>query len=362
MEVVDSAAADIVDGSSRRLGRIVGLIIAVGLHEGFRKKIWIMLLYDAIRRRTEIAWALVRHEETASSPWRKSRAAMRRGFGPGSRRRDAAVLAQIRASLDNEEPGPNPQAATARLLPRAARSAAGAETHLANRAALCGGIIALASVIDGERGYTQGHLRRVGMYSMELGRRIGVDATQLATLQMGGVLHDIGKAWIPRAILHKRSALTEQERATMQRHSVIGYELLKPLPGFRAVLPIVRWHHERLDGTGYPDGLAGLEIPLLTRIVSVADVFDALSTDRPYRKALTLEECKTIMTEEAHAGKLDGQLVAVLIKALPELSGIRGSGAHSALVARLMAEPPMSWERTSQRRHLHECPGNLVLN
>jgi putative two-component system response regulator len=266
-----------------------------------------MLLYDAIRKRTEIAWTLVRHEE-------------------------------------------------------AARSAEGAEAHLANRAALCGGIIALASIIDGERGYTQGHLRRVGMYSMELGRRIGVDATQLVTLQMGGVLHDIGKAWMPRAILQKRSALTEQERATMQRHSVIGYELLKPLPGFRAVLPIVRWHHERLNGTGYPDGLAGPEVPLLTRIVSVADVFDALSTDRPYRKALTLEECKSIMTEEAHAGKLDGQLVAVLINALPELSAIRGSGSHSALVAGLMAESRMSWERTSQRRYLHECPGNLVLN
>lgn len=266
-----------------------------------------MLQYDAIRRRTEIAWALVGRYETAAS-------------------------------------------------------AAGAEAHLANRAALCGGIKALASNIDGKRGYTQDHMRRVGLYSTELGRRIGVDATELATLQMGGVLHDIGKAWIPHAILHKRSALTEQERAIMQRHSVIGYELLKPLPGFRAVLPIVRWHHERLNGTGYPDGLAGLEVPLLTRIVSVADVFDALSTDRPYRKALTLEECKTIMTEEADAGTLDGSLVAVLIKALPELSGIRGPDAHSALAATLMAESRMCSGTPSQRLYLHECPGNLVLN
>jgi len=284
----------------------VGLF-AVGLHERFRKKVWIMLLYDAIRRRTEIAGALVRRKQTAAAT-------------------------------------------------------AGAEAHLADRAGRCSGIMALANMIDGQRGYLQGHMRRVGMYSMELGRRIGVDANALATLQMGGVLHDIGKAWIPHAILHKRSALTEQERAIVQRHSVIGYELLKPLPGFRAVLPIVRWHHERLDGTGYPDGLAGLEVPLLTRIVSVADVFDALSTDRPYRKALTLEECKSIMTEEADAGKLDGQLVATLIKALPEFSGIRGSESHSALAATLMAESRMCSQTPAQRLYLHERPGNLVLN
>ncbi len=179
-------------------------------------------------------------------------------------------------------------------------------------------ILSLAKAIEGKDGYTCGHVERVGTYGTEIGRRVGLDAEGLATLRTGGIVHDIGKVMIPDQILNKRGSLTDEERDVIRRHPIIGYDILKPLRTFRAVLPIVRWHHQRPNGRGYPDGLAGPEIPLAARIISVADVFDALSTDRPYRKAFSRDKCRELMLDEAAQGNLDPDLVQVLLKALTE--------------------------------------------
>jgi putative two-component system response regulator len=175
-------------------------------------------------------------------------------------------------------------------------------------------IAALAGAIEGKDHYTCGHVERVGDYSIAIGKRIGVDAEALAALRTGGVVHDIGKIGIPDQILNKPGKLTDEEMAIMKRHPVIGYDILRPLRTFRNVLPIVRWHHERPNGSGYPDGLAADDLPLLPRIAAVADCFDALSTDRPYRKAFSMPQCEQMLLESAQRGDLDSKVVDALFQ------------------------------------------------
>lgn len=179
-------------------------------------------------------------------------------------------------------------------------------------------ITALANAIEGRDTYTCGHVERVATYSMEIGKRVGVDAEGVSTLRRGGVVHDIGKVGIPDHILNKPGKLTEQEMEVVRRHPVIGHDILRPLRTFGDVLPIVRWHHEQPNGNGYPDGLKGDQLPLLPRIVAVADCFDAITTDRPYRPALPPSECKDILACSAENGDLDAQLVATLLTILEE--------------------------------------------
>ncbi|MCU0625137.1 MAG: HD domain-containing protein [Gemmatimonadaceae bacterium] len=162
-----------------------------------------------------------------------------------------------------------------------------------------GAIRAFANAIDANSPWTAGHSERVTATAVLLGRRLGCSAGELAMLQRGGLLHDIGKIGIPAAILNKPGPLTPEERAIIERHPVIGEQILAPLPVFTSVLPIVRSHHERFDGTGYPDRLRGEEIPWLARIMAVADVHDALSSHRPYRAGLPLERVLGIMTIDA---------------------------------------------------------------
>jgi len=147
-------------------------------------------------------------------------------------------------------------------------------------------------------------------------------------LKTGGVVHDIGKVMVPDQILNKPGKLSDEEMKIMQRHPVIGYEILQPLRSFREVLPIVRWHHERPNGTGYPDGLKGDDLPLLPRIAAVADVFDALSTDRPYRAAFSMEKCTAMLKEEARRENLDPALVEVMLQILD--AGLPGHIASAA--------------------------------
>lgn len=179
-------------------------------------------------------------------------------------------------------------------------------------------IHALAGAVEGKDHYTCGHVERVGDYAVQMGRRMGLDEARIQALRIGGVVHDIGKIGIPDQILNKPGKLTEEEMAIMRRHPVIGYEILKPLRTFRHVLPIVRWHHEKPNGTGYPDGLVGDDVPLTARIIAVADVFDALSTDRPYRKAYPVDKCLQILHEDAAIGNLDPAVVEVLHQILTE--------------------------------------------
>jgi len=190
-------------------------------------------------------------------------------------------------------------------------------------------IMSLANAVEGKDEYTLGHVDRVSAYAVEMGRRLGCDAADLAALKLGGVVHDLGKVSVPDHILKKPGKLTEEEFVIIRRHPIIGYEILKPMRTFRAVLPIVRWHHERPNGTGYPDRLKDDQLPLLPRIISVADVFDALSTDRPYRKALPLEQCAEILKKEGAQGILDEIVVRTMLDILatqnPFLAGIRAA-------------------------------------
>jgi putative two-component system response regulator len=179
-------------------------------------------------------------------------------------------------------------------------------------------ITALAAAIEGKDQYTCGHVERVGAYAVEIGRRVGVDNATLEALKVGGVVHDIGKVAIPDHILNKPGRLTEAEMAVMRRHPVIGHDILKPLRTFRQVLPIVRWHHERPNGRGYPDGLSGDEIPLPARIASVADCFDALITDRPYRSAFPIATCREVLQRNADNGDLDANLVQTMLEMLDD--------------------------------------------
>jgi putative two-component system response regulator len=153
-------------------------------------------------------------------------------------------------------------------------------------------IISLALTIEARDPYTEGHCERLADYAVAFGDRLGLLEDDLEALYRGGFLHDVGKVGIADAVLHKTSSLTEAEFEQMKRHTVIGDRLCGQMRSLQRVRPIVRHHHERLDGTGYPDGLKGDAIPLLAQIMGIVDVYDALITDRPYgRKYSTDEAC-----------------------------------------------------------------------
>ena len=170
-------------------------------------------------------------------------------------------------------------------------------------------LFTLALSVESRDPYTEGHCERLSRYSAELGEFLGLDAHDIVALQRGGMLHDLGKIVIPDAILKKGARLTPDEWKIIRQHPVTGEMICKPLRTLRRVLPIIRHHHEHWNGTGYPDGLRGENIPLLARIVQVVDVYDALCTARPYKPALSKEEAERTMKEEARAGLWDASLV-----------------------------------------------------
>jgi putative two-component system response regulator len=170
-------------------------------------------------------------------------------------------------------------------------------------------LFSLALSIEAKDPYTEGHCDRLSKYSVALGEKLGLSEELRVALRRGGLVHDIGKLAVPEHILLKPGALTPQEREIMEQHTVIGERICTPLRSFRHVLPIIRHHHEKQDGSGYPDGLKGEQIPLTARILQVTDIFDALTTDRPYRKALPKEKAFAIMREEVKRGWWDRSLV-----------------------------------------------------
>src|SRR5439155_14977731 len=143
--------------------------------------------------------------------------------------------------------------------------------------------------IESSDGYTFGHCERVARHAVAVARALGLDEQAETTVLLGAYLHDVGKVRIPHEILHKPGSLTAEERAVVQMHPVWGIELLANVDFPWDLKPIIRWHHERYDDTGYPDRLRGEEIPIAAQIVGIVDVFDALSTARPYRSALSRE-------------------------------------------------------------------------
>lgn len=158
-------------------------------------------------------------------------------------------------------------------------------------------IRALARTIDAKSRWTAGHSERVTRLALALGGELGVGAEELDLIKRGGLLHDIGKIGVPGAILDKPTRLSEEEFEVVRQHPVIGARILEPIEGLASVIGIVKHHHERIDGTGYPDGLSGEEIPYLARLLSVADVWDSLRSDRPYRAELSRELTAQIIRE-----------------------------------------------------------------
>lgn len=170
-------------------------------------------------------------------------------------------------------------------------------------------IMSLALTIEARDPETEGHCERLSHYATVLGRHLGLPAADLQALDRGGVLHDIGKVGVPDAILLKRGPLTAEETAVMRRHTLIGDRLCANLRSLRAVRPIVRSHHERLDGSGYPDGLRGGQVPLLAQIIGIVDVFDALTTPRPYKPAFTPAEALAELRYEVARGRHSSSMV-----------------------------------------------------
>lgn len=173
-------------------------------------------------------------------------------------------------------------------------------------------IITLANVIEAKDRYTDGHTRRVGAISRKLGERLGLDEERLNQLEIAGIVHDIGKVGVPESILNKPGKLTDEEYDIIKKHTEIGETILKPLGSLKECIEPIKHHHEKLDGSGYPDGLKGEEIPLETRIIGVADIFDALHSDRPYRSRMPLSSIEEIIMNDVRRGCLDGKVVKEL--------------------------------------------------
>jgi putative two-component system response regulator len=176
----------------------------------------------------------------------------------------------------------------------------------------------LGLAVESRDPYTEGHCERLALGAADLGRHLGLDEDSIVALRRGGYLHDLGKIAVPDEILKKGSDLSPEEWEIMKRHPVTGENICKPLKSLRLVLPIIRHHHEHVDGSGYPDGLRGDEIPLLPRVLQVVDVYDALRTARPYKPALGHDQSAQTMCEKARQGLLDSSLVNEFLNMLIE--------------------------------------------
>ena len=174
-------------------------------------------------------------------------------------------------------------------------------------------IRALALTIEARDPYTGGHCARLAEHAARVGRTLGVDAETLRALTIGGYLHDLGKIAVPDRVLLKTGPLDDAERAKMREHPGLGAGLVAGLHSLELASQIVRHHHERLDGSGYPDGLAGDAIPLGARIMAVIDVHDALLTARPYKVALSPEDAMRILRRETDAGAWDPRIVSIVL-------------------------------------------------
>jgi putative two-component system response regulator len=169
-------------------------------------------------------------------------------------------------------------------------------------------VMSLGVCIEAKNSYTQGHCERISLFSTVFGAKLGLGHEELRALNIAGAVHDIGKVAVPDAILLKTGPLLPWEWEIMRGHTIVGERICSPLRSFRLVTPIVRHHHEKQDGSGYPDGLAGCAVPLLARIMQLVDIFDALTTDRPYRPALPLQVALSQMRSEVGRGWWDKEL------------------------------------------------------
>jgi len=170
-------------------------------------------------------------------------------------------------------------------------------------------VFALARSVDSKQNLRNGHSERLVAYAEQLGESLGLGEEGLHELRIASWLHDIGKIDVPESILLKPGSLNAEERRIMQEHPIIGEKICAPIKSLRRILPVIRHHHEKMDGSGYPDGLRGEAIPLKARILQIADIYDALTTNRPYRGALHPEEALQTLYTEARNGWLDASVV-----------------------------------------------------
>ena len=178
-------------------------------------------------------------------------------------------------------------------------------------------LFSLANTVEAKDRYTQGHVERVSNMAVSLGKKLGLTGRDLEALRFGGALHDIGKIAVPGEILNKPGPLDPNEWDVMKSHADEGCKICLPLmKNLGPALEVIRHHHEKLDGSGYPDGLKGDEISMAARVMGVVDIYDALITDRPYRKGMSKEKAFAILREEAEGGKLDKEVVKILIEML----------------------------------------------
>jgi putative two-component system response regulator len=175
-------------------------------------------------------------------------------------------------------------------------------------------LISLANAVEAKDAYTQGHTERVSDMAVSVGREMGVSGTEMDALRLGGILHDIGKIGVPREILNKPGRLNPEEWEFIKAHPATGYTICLPLKKtLGSALEVIRHHHEKIDGSGYPDRLQGEDISLSARIMAIVDIYDALVTDRPYRAGMSNEKAFCILRQEANEGKLDIKIVECLI-------------------------------------------------
>jgi putative two-component system response regulator len=163
-------------------------------------------------------------------------------------------------------------------------------------------VMTLAVMIESRDGYKEGHCHRIANYATALGRGLGLGSKDLQALHRGGFLHDIGMLAIPEPVLRKSGRLNPEEFELVKSHTVIGDSLIESLRSLQAVRPIIRHHHERFDGSGYPDGLRGDAIPLLAQIIGLVDAYDAVTTQRPYQQAKPIDEAIGVLMQQVERG------------------------------------------------------------
>jgi HD-GYP domain-containing protein (c-di-GMP phosphodiesterase class II) len=247
-------------------------------------------------------------DETVKTPT-PSRSSIQPAFVP-FRRSDAALLTPFVALLELHQRSSGRYRDLQDLLVGLARS--------------------LTAAIDAKDSYTYGHSERVARIAVELGRELGLQEQELSDVFLAGLLHDIGKIGIRDAVLSKPGSLTPEEFEHVKQHATIGYSILQNLRPIIHLLPGVRNHHERYDGKGYPDNLAGDAIPLLARILAVADCYDAMTTNRPYRQALPVPEVEQILADGAGT-QFDARVVAAFQACRQKIHGIRQRGVGESL-------------------------------
>jgi len=193
---------------------------------------------------------------------------------------------------------------------------------------------ALVVALEARDQYTSGHTLRVSRMALEIGARLGLSENELHDLEIAANLHDIGKIGVRDVILLKAGKLTEEEYATIKEHALIGAEILRPIKSLKKIIPLIMYHHERWDGTGYPAGIEGEAIPLGARIIAVADAFDAMTSDRPYRKGMPLQKALSVIG--AGAGKQFCPICAGALLELPgqdPAAGVKASGLDAPATA-----------------------------